>query len=421
MSGKLQLLLLCGSCLCLRGAPIKLPNISLSGTTHGESTSSTAGRLPNVGETRDQLTETENWDTSGTLEPEKDVQDAQSRENEETRIDGLPGEAEPRGIPEVPTRRSTSASPQLERQKRKQSGAQENQETSSPSSADATQFWTQKQTVFSPSLMSDTPQMFTPLTGCDKGTISSSSDQFSDEGLMCRQERRRAGTATPAAAEKVDLLPEDGPTKAVSSPVAPPIEPFKVQPPAAAQITPGMNFHQRLDAMTTSGLLLSKGNHLVTGQTDSDEDTWTGSTLLPDQNPPRQTSGDDLEPVSSSSPPLLQVKTKLETEEQDEDENSEESEEEDSEEDLTERFTESPYGHIPPPPLWVQGNQGLMRSWLELIKEKAGHVSGMLVPVGIGITGALMIVGVLYSHLHERGSSVQDQAMLLVNSSEDEF
>lgn len=49
-------------------------------------------------------------------------------------------------------------------------------------------------------------------------------------------------------------------------------------------------------------------------------------------------------------------------EEQDEDENSEESEEEDSEEDLTERFTESPYGHIPPPPLWVQGNQGLSMS-----------------------------------------------------------
>lgn len=28
---------------------------------------------------------------------------------------------------------------------------------------------------------------------------------------------------------------------------------------------------------------------------------------------------------------------------------------------------------------------------------QAGHVSGMLVPVGIGITGALMIAGVLYS------------------------
>ncbi|RVE55876.1 hypothetical protein OJAV_G00230370 [Oryzias javanicus] len=412
MSGKLQLLLLCGSCLSLRGAPIQLPNTSLS-----LSTSSTARRLPttNGRETAlqgDQLTETENWDTSGTLEPEKDVQEAQSREE---RIDGLPGEPEPWGTPEVPTRRSTSASPQLQRQKRKQSGApgfsqSENQETSSPSSAGG---------------------------GCEGGTVSSSSDPLSDEGPMCRQERRQVGTATPAAVSEE----EDGTTKARSSP----IEPFKVQE------THRMGFHQPPDDMTTSGLLLSKINHLVTGQADSDEATWNSSTLLPDQIPPRQTSGDDLEPVepvSSSSPPLLQVETELEhqleTEEQEEDENSEESEEEDSEEDLTERFTESPYGHIPPPPLWVQGNQGLMRSWLELIKEKAGHVSGMLVPVGIGITGALMIVGVLYSirmvyrrrrdnfkelrrkvrqpeHLHERGSSVQDQAMLLVNSSEDEF
>lgn len=126
-------------------------------------------------------------------------------------------------------------------------------------------------------------------------------------------------------------------------------------------------------------------------------------------------------------------------------ENSEESEE--SEEDLTEApelSTPPPYSLIPPPPVWVQRNQGLMRSWVELIREKAGYVSGMLAPVGIGISGALLLVGALYSirimhrrrrnsFKHQRrktrqqeqprepGTSGQDQAMLLADSSEDEF
>ncbi|MED6276216.1 hypothetical protein CHARACLAT_000998 [Characodon lateralis] len=134
--------------------------------------------------------------------------------------------------------------------------------------------------------------------------------------------------------------------------------------------------------------------------------------------------------------------------EDEDDENSEESVEEDSEEGLTETTktssTQAPYSLIPPPPVWVQRNQGLMRSWAELIREKAGYVSGMLAPVGIGITGALLIVGALYSirMLHrkrrnsfkhqrrkarqpeqprEPGTSFQDQAMLLADSSEDEF
>ncbi|XP_068199231.1 armadillo-like helical domain-containing protein 4 [Antennarius striatus] len=137
-----------------------------------------------------------------------------------------------------------------------------------------------------------------------------------------------------------------------------------------------------------------------------------------------------------------------EQDEDDEDENSEESVEDESEEDLTEMpdtsSTQPPYSLIPPPPVWVQHNQGLMRSWIELIREKAGYVSGMLAPVGIGITGALLIVGVLYSirviHRKRRNSfkqkrrkvrqpeqpgepgiSRQDQAMLLADSSEDEF
>ncbi|XP_028253708.1 armadillo-like helical domain-containing protein 4 [Parambassis ranga] len=142
------------------------------------------------------------------------------------------------------------------------------------------------------------------------------------------------------------------------------------------------------------------------------------------------------------------MESEEETDEDEEDENSEESVEEESEEDLTEApktsSTQPPYSLIPPPPVWVQRNQGLMRSWVELIREKAGYVSGMLAPVGIGITGALLIVGALYSirmihrkrrnsFKHQRrkvrqpeqprepGTSRQDQAMLLADSSEDEF
>ncbi|TSK58018.1 hypothetical protein Baya_3666 [Bagarius yarrelli] len=79
-----------------------------------------------------------------------------------------------------------------------------------------------------------------------------------------------------------------------------------------------------------------------------------------------------------------------------------------------------------------------VRSWVKLIREKAGYVSGMLAPVGIGIAGALLIVGALYgiriihrkrknSLKHQRRKqttevrSGPDQAMLLADSSEDEF
>ncbi|XP_026115447.1 armadillo-like helical domain-containing protein 4 isoform X1 [Carassius auratus] len=127
------------------------------------------------------------------------------------------------------------------------------------------------------------------------------------------------------------------------------------------------------------------------------------------------------------------------TEEPDEDEEEEEvdSDEEESEEDLTESTMAPPYSLIPPPPVWVQRNQGLVRSWVELIREKAGYVSGMLAPVGIGIAGALLLVGALYSirAIHRRRNSFKhqrrkpprevrsgpDNAMLLADSSEDEF
>lgn len=62
-----------------------------------------------------------------------------------------------------------------------------------------------------------------------------------------------------------------------------------------------------------------------------------------------------------------------EPEEDEEDENTEESEEEDSEEDLNETPipapTRPPYSLIPPPPVWVQRNQGLS----ERILKKHTH------------------------------------------------
>ncbi|KAL6031223.1 hypothetical protein STEG23_024718 [Scotinomys teguina] len=68
---------------------------------------------------------------------------------------------------------------------------------------------------------------------------------------------------------------------------------------------------------------------------------------------------------------------------------------------------------------------------------QAGYMSGMLVPVGVGIAGALFILGALYSikvmnrrrrngfKRHRRKqrefNSMQDRVMLLADSSEDEF
>uniref|UniRef100_A0A8C2J0H9 Armadillo-like helical domain-containing protein 4 n=1 Tax=Cyprinus carpio TaxID=7962 RepID=A0A8C2J0H9_CYPCA len=149
--------------------------------------------------------------------------------------------------------------------------------------------------------------------------------------------------------------------------------------------------------------------------------------------------GDDVTQSSVTHQPLT-VSERESKEEPDEDEEDEEldSDEEESEEDLTESAMAPPYSLIPPPPVWVQRNQGLVRSWVELIREKAGYVSGMLAPVGIGIAGALLLVGALYSirviHRRRRNSfkhqrrkpprevrSGPDNAMLLADSSEDEF
>ncbi|XP_063296399.1 armadillo-like helical domain-containing protein 4 isoform X2 [Pelobates fuscus] len=91
---------------------------------------------------------------------------------------------------------------------------------------------------------------------------------------------------------------------------------------------------------------------------------------------------------------------------------------------------------VPDTQEWEQQNQGLVRSWMEKLKDKAGYMSGMLAPVGVGISGALTILGVLYSikiinrrrrngfkqHKRKREfNSMQDRVMLLADSSEDEF
>ncbi|XP_004917277.1 armadillo-like helical domain-containing protein 4 isoform X2 [Xenopus tropicalis] len=93
--------------------------------------------------------------------------------------------------------------------------------------------------------------------------------------------------------------------------------------------------------------------------------------------------------------------------------------------------------HVPDALEWEQQKQGLMRSWMEKLKDKAGYMSGMLIPVGVGVAGALLILGALYSikimnrrrrtgfKQHKRKqrefNSMQDRVMLLADSSEDEF
>ncbi|KAI3363791.1 hypothetical protein L3Q82_001398 [Scortum barcoo] len=271
-----------------------------------------------------------------------------------------------------------------------------------------------------------------------------------------------------------DVTPEGAPTEAAAAGAA-----------AAAAVTLVPGSAQPPAAMVTGGMPQSEVDvdQLVTVETDSYGPSHAPPLLMPDWTSPWQTSGAELlEPISSVGPSVSQrqagtepedqsergaVKTtyleenlpttgpsfssfqhamttvtmathqpehksrsgleeiESEEEEDEDDENSEESVEDESEEDLTEMpktsSTQPPYSLIPPPPVW------------------AGYVSGMLAPVGIGITGALLIVGALYSirmihrkrrnsFKHQRrkqprepGTSRQDQAMLLADSSEDEF
>ncbi|KAK1795571.1 hypothetical protein P4O66_001066 [Electrophorus voltai] len=152
----------------------------------------------------------------------------------------------------------------------------------------------------------------------------------------------------------------------------------------------------------------------------------------------------DIEPtrLPELKPKSWQEELESEEDEDEEDEDVDESEEEEIGEDISEApahiTTQRSYSLIPQPPIWGHQNQGLIRSWVELIREKAGNVSSMLAPVGIGIAGALLIVGALYgirmihrkrqsSFKHQRRKQLKevrngpDQAMLLADSSEDEL
>uniref|UniRef100_UPI00398F39BF armadillo-like helical domain-containing protein 4 isoform X2 n=1 Tax=Pristiophorus japonicus TaxID=55135 RepID=UPI00398F39BF len=163
-----------------------------------------------------------------------------------------------------------------------------------------------------------------------------------------------------------------------------------------------------------------------------------------------------------TEPPTYMFDT-TDSEEEDDEEDDEEDEEEededtDSDEDSMDYDTEVPSLPYVTPGGPIRGNRNLtkvmemsyqlpdsfewnqhdqVRSWLEKIKDKAGYMSGMLVPVAVGVAGALFILGALYSlkvmnrkrkSVFKRRetkprdfTSMQDRVMLLADSSEDEF
>ncbi|KAK9957026.1 hypothetical protein ABG768_014724 [Culter alburnus] len=270
-------------------------------------------------------------------------------------------------------------------------------------------------------------------------------------------------------AEEVSVLPssQEVSTEATMSSEDLPLifEPFEdVTPPGGSVSSSEVSVAMAPAAVTAGDTELEQMVSMDTERTSSDvrlsgtsgaERSRASVTESDPSEKPKQ--NDDVTQSSVTHQPLMVVhvaasKPKTDTEdletkeEPDEDEEDEEmdsdEEEEESEEDLMEStmapHTRPPYSLIPPPPVWVQRNQGLVRSWVELIREKAGYVSGMLAPVGIGIAGALLLVGALYSirliHRKRRDSfkhqrrkpprevrSGPDNAMLLADSSEDEF
>ncbi|XP_051886218.1 armadillo-like helical domain-containing protein 4 isoform X2 [Pristis pectinata] len=191
-------------------------------------------------------------------------------------------------------------------------------------------------------------------------------------------------------------------------------------------------------------------------------------TAMPSVSPPvlRDNMLSTLEVTTSpsirhSEPPTYMSDT-MESEEEDDNEDEEDDEDEDEDIDLDEDSmdydTEVPSLSYITPGGPIRGNKNLtkmmemsyqlpdsfewnqhdqVRSWLEKIKNKAGYMSGMLVPVAVGVAGALFILGALYSlkvmnrkrkNVFKRRetkprdfTSMQDRVMLLADSSEDEF
>uniref|UniRef100_A0A8C4XGL2 Armadillo-like helical domain-containing protein 4 n=1 Tax=Erpetoichthys calabaricus TaxID=27687 RepID=A0A8C4XGL2_ERPCA len=166
-------------------------------------------------------------------------------------------------------------------------------------------------------------------------------------------------------------------------------------------------------------------------------------SLVSRLRPPPETGLEDLEKLESEEEHDSEERD--EEEEEEEAEDTPESDEDESQEDDLEMFavtlvtaslSQTPY-HLPAGNDWAQRNQGLVQSLVEKIRDKAGYVSSMLAPVGIGIAGALFILGALYSikvihrkrkssfkrqrRKHREMSTRQDRVMLLADSSEDEF
>ncbi|KAK1158740.1 mucin-1-like [Acipenser oxyrinchus oxyrinchus] len=157
--------------------------------------------------------------------------------------------------------------------------------------------------------------------------------------------------------------------------------------------------------------------------------------------PPAEAGLDDLEKLESEEEQEDNVNEDEDEEEEEESPDSDEAESVEESEPpgfsmTTPSHSHTPF-HLPAGSEWAQRNQGLVRSWVEKIRDKAGYVSGMLAPVGIGIVGALFILGALYSikvmhrkrrsgfkrqrRKHGEMSNRQDRVMLLADSSEDEF
>ncbi|XP_038612629.1 armadillo-like helical domain-containing protein 4 [Tachyglossus aculeatus] len=254
-------------------------------------------------------------------------------------------------------------------------------------------------------------------------------------------------------------------------------------PPSSPAITPGSEVTQLTPFSSPSSGLPSEpvtvfGEEAITPVSDSSvtlpgllEETARVSPAVPASvaSSVRRTAVPSARRVDPAGSYGLD---RLESEEGDEDEEEEEEEEEEDEDeedkaadsldDSMERDTEMPGFTFPgvtslEPPVdrgqlgqlegvsyqvpdaieWEEQNQGLVRSWMEKLKDKAGYMSGMLVPVGVGIAGALFILGALYSikimnrrkrngfKRHKRKqrefNSMQDRVMLLADSSEDEF
>ncbi|XP_038818577.1 armadillo-like helical domain-containing protein 4 [Salvelinus namaycush] len=205
-------------------------------------------------------------------------------------------------------------------------------------------------------------------------------------------------------------------------------------------------------SMATTGMLLSEVefDQVDTGDTGPSR---VPPLVLPDWTSPWQTSGAEIsEPICPSGPPIDPPPSETEQPGGSETIQNPEETPPTSEPNPTSiasqqttMTTVTKTTNLPVVKSGLEELESEVRSWVELIREKAGYVSGMLAPVGIGIMGALLIVGALYSirmihrkrrnsFKHQRrrkarhteqprepSSNGQDQAMLLADSSEDEF